>query len=406
MKKLWLHNHACMLLLCGISALFLYSCSREIRIEANKTGRNGSLTESTLGRNKTTLRLYLENSGSMDGYMCDGSDLKNAVYSYASDLSQHIRTSELYYINTKTIPYRKELRSYIKELTPSSFRQAGGNRTSSDIERILTSILKDVNDTTISILVSDCILDLQVKDSKKFLEETKISIKNIISQKLRSMPSLGIEILKMESVFEGKYYYPDGGTDFLADVKRPYYLWIFGNKNILAELNQLYPIDDIGYGYQNSVSFAKQTKLAYEVTNYHSTGQICKPSKNGNYQIRIYADFKPALIEKDKISDPANYSSTSPDIKITGIEPIKNKATQYTHVINIEIRQNANIKNASINFELSKTPEWVKETNDTTGANIRQNIDKTTGIKYLIDGVAEAYGNKQAQASFPFSIEN
>ena len=406
MKKLLLHNHACILILCGISALFLHSCSREIRIEANKTERNDTPTESTLGLNKTTLRLYLENSGSMDGYMCDGSGLKNAVYSYASDLSQHTCTSELYYINTKTIPYRKELRSYIKELTPFSFRQAGGNRTSSDIESILASITKDVNDTTISILVSDCILDLQVKDSKKFLEGTKISIKNIISQKLRSMPNLGIEILKMESEFEGKYYYQDGGTDFLTDVKRPYYLWIFGNKNILAELNQLHPIDDIGYGYQNSVSFAKQTKLAYEVTNYHSTGQICKPSKNGNYQIRIYANFKPSLIEKDKISNPANYSSTSPDIKITGIEPIKNKATQYTHIINVEINKNTNIKNASINFELSKIPEWVEETNDTTGANIRQNIDRTTGIKYLIDGVAEAYGDKQAQASFPFSIEN
>ena len=35
------------------------------------------------------IKLYVENSGSMDGYMFNGSELKDAVYSYVSGLSTH-----------------------------------------------------------------------------------------------------------------------------------------------------------------------------------------------------------------------------------------------------------------------------------------------------------------------------
>ena len=36
---------------------------------------------------KPILKVYIENSGSMDGYMCDGSQLKDAIFDYVSDLS-------------------------------------------------------------------------------------------------------------------------------------------------------------------------------------------------------------------------------------------------------------------------------------------------------------------------------
>ena len=36
------------------------------------------------------IKVYIENSGSMDGYMGDGSQLKDAVYSYVSSLASYI----------------------------------------------------------------------------------------------------------------------------------------------------------------------------------------------------------------------------------------------------------------------------------------------------------------------------
>ena len=40
----------------------------------------------------------------MDGYMCDGSQLKDAVSDYISDLNRNTSATELYYINSKVIP--------------------------------------------------------------------------------------------------------------------------------------------------------------------------------------------------------------------------------------------------------------------------------------------------------------
>lgn len=36
-------------------------------------------------------------------------------------------------------------------------------------------------------------------------------------------------------------------------------------------------------------------------------------------------------------------------------------------------------------------PDWVIESNDDSGIDINDNLNKTTGIKYLINGVADAY---------------
>lgn len=85
-----------------------------------------------------------------------------------------------------------------------------------------------MTDTSVSIFISDCILDLPVSNSQKFLSRCQISIKNAINEGRNKIPDLGVEIIKMTSDFNGKYYYPNGGIEKLKDVKRPYYIWILG----------------------------------------------------------------------------------------------------------------------------------------------------------------------------------
>lgn len=118
--------------------------------------------------NPPSLNVFIENSGSMDGYMCNGSELKDAVYSYISKLNRNTDTTRLFFINSDIIPYKKELRGFIKDLTPQSFRKAGGNRANSDIGEMLKNVLESVSDTTVSIFISDCILDLP-QDAMDFL---------------------------------------------------------------------------------------------------------------------------------------------------------------------------------------------------------------------------------------------
>ena len=73
-------------------------------------GRNVIVTwdniQQPISSNNFKLKVYIENSGSMDGYMCNGSELKDAVYSYVSVLSSYADTTELNYINSNIIPHR------------------------------------------------------------------------------------------------------------------------------------------------------------------------------------------------------------------------------------------------------------------------------------------------------------
>lgn len=95
----------------------------------------------TLQKTKNVhLKVYVENSGSMDGYMCPGSNLKDAVFDYVSDLSKMANTCSYYYINSKIIPCNMPLNSYIQNLTPQSFAKAGGNRAHTDLRNMIDRV--------------------------------------------------------------------------------------------------------------------------------------------------------------------------------------------------------------------------------------------------------------------------
>ena len=91
---------------------------------------------------------------------------------------------------------------------------------------MLSTVLDAMTDSTVSIFVSDCILDLPVSDAQRFLSTCQISIKNTINKGRKNIPLLGVEILKMKSDFNGKYFYQNGGSEFLTNVKRPYYILV------------------------------------------------------------------------------------------------------------------------------------------------------------------------------------
>lgn len=151
------------------------------------------------------LKVYVENSGSMDAYMCAGSNLKDAVFDYVSDLKRLTSSCSLYYINTRVIPFNGDLNTYIKNLTPQSFVSAGGNRANTDLRQIFDTIVKANGKQTVSVFISDCILDVS-QNAIDFLGNCQVSIKNIFNKALTTNPNLGVEIIKLDSKFDGYWY--------------------------------------------------------------------------------------------------------------------------------------------------------------------------------------------------------
>lgn len=363
------------------------------------------LITSTVPTTTPCLKVFVENSGSMDGYMCDGSQLKDALYDYVSDLNRNVDTTKLYYINSQIIPYSGNLTSYIKDLNPASFHKAGGNTANTDLGSIIASVLENVNDSTIALFVSDCILDLPAKDAQKFLTNCEIRIKDEVINAQKRVADLGVEVLKLSSNFNGKYFYPNGTVEVLKDVKRPYYIWIFGKKNYLANLNTAVPFSQlVKFDLGGIVAFANQSPVPFDIFNNGVTSKIIVPTQ-GNYHIIIQADFRTTLQPDGMVQDKENYSFNNSNLIVDSIGTISDPKSKYSHFIRFTIPKGTNIAQDCLTFNTPKMPSWVLESNDDTGVNIQENMAKTTGIKYLIQGVADAYKNENVSTTFNFNVK-
>ncbi|HBC21788.1 MAG TPA: hypothetical protein DC009_06900, partial [Porphyromonadaceae bacterium] len=339
--------------------------------------------------------------GSMDGYMCQGSELKDAVYAYISDLNSECSAVYLNYINSTVIPFAsKDITSYIKTMNPQTFAMAGGNRNTTDISEVIKRVLTGMDQNTVAILVSDCILALPGGDSTKELGICKTSVKLAVEDCRKKIPDLGVEILKMESTFTGTYYQLTGNEQ-LANVKRPYYIWVFGRAGTLARLNREADYTALP-GYKDMVAFTAPVLNAYRVSDKNdNTSGI--HAKGENYELMISADMRQSLQPESVITDKSNYSFGNRDLEIVEIKP-SSKDDKYSHIISFNKPERVRVPKETLKFTQPSLPEWIAATNEDKGMNIKANLSKTTGIGSIIGGVAEAYRKDKAVSTMKINI--
>ena len=353
----------------------------------------------TENRDSIELKVYVENSGSMDAYMCAGSNLKDAVFDYVSDLKRFSTSSSLYYINSKVIPFNGDLNNFVKNLTPQSFAQAGGNRANTDLRQILDTIVKANGKQTVSVFVSDCILDIP-QNAIDFLGNCQVSIKNTFNEALAEDPELGVQIIKLVSKFEG-YWYCGHNREFLKDVKRPYYIWVIGNQKYLAEFNKKVPVENIIGGIENYCAYATSQKIPF-----HMNKSTYVTNHSGKINVELLVNIRGSLQSDKLYKDVAQYQSANPEQVV--VESIKEitASSSYSHVINLEISKPETLKSETIYFSYPYLATWVSSSDDTTGQKVKDNLNKTTGLMALIKGVAEAYKNSTTYGSVSFELKN
>lgn len=359
----------------------------------------------TTAINNLSINVYMENSGSMDGYMCDGSDLKDAVFDYVSELNRVSSHTGLYYINSKPITFAGTLNDYIKTLNPVSFKKAGGDRKNSDLAKMLSATLDAVNDSTVCIFVSDCILDLPVADSQKFLNNCRISVKNAVNQCRQRVPDLAVEIIQLKSNFTGMYYYPSNKSEKLTDVERPYYIWIFGRASNLAKINAVAPLSVLdNYKFQGNVVFTSSVSIPYSVSNGYTKSNILK-AIDGSYKVILRANFSATLQPSEVIENTSNYSFHKKGITIESVTQITDKDSQFTHSIVFYVPEGSAIGEDILCLNAPQSlPQWLHDSNDESGTDITSKLNTTTGILQLVQGVADSYKNDTQITNCKFKI--
>ena len=346
------------------------------------------------------LKVYVENSGSMDAYMCAGSNLKDAVFDYVSDLKRLTTSCSLYYINSKVIPYNGELNSYIKDLTPQSFAKAGGGRSNTDLRDIFEKIIRANGKQTVSVFVSDCILDIP-ENAIDFFGNCQVSIKNTFNEALSANPGLGVEIIKLESKFEG-YWYCGHKRELLKDVKRPYYIWVIGDQRYLADFNKKVPVENIIGGIKEYSAYAAPQKIPFDITK-----STYVTNHSGKINVEVLINLRGSLQSGTMCKNTALYKSANPaQVTVASVNEITDASNRYSHVVTLEIENPETLRSETLTFSYPHLATWVSNSDDTTGANVKENLDRTTGLMALIKGVAEAYKNSTTYGSVSFELKN
>lgn len=268
-------------------------------------------------------------------------------------------------------------------------------------------ILNKTDENTVSIFVSDCILDVPNGDATDFFENRSIDIRNAFTKYLNKFNDLGVEVFRLESSFKGRYYYSHG-SEYLQDVKRPYYMWVIGNKNILADLNKKVPFLEIKHGVENYFAFSTNSLLPFDITNKNGISKknecICTKNRNGDYEMLIKANLNSTLQGSDVLCSISNYLTLTSNIQISNITEVTN--SPYSHAINVVIMNGDKRFAEKVLLKPLYAPFWLDEANDDSGKDIKKNIEKTTGIKYLVQGIADAYKKQQQLGEFKFVVSN
>src|SRR5690606_13341428 len=188
----------------------------------------------------TKLNLYMENSGSMNGYVNGNTTCKNAL----GDLLVYLKYEfgeqniHLHFINDTihSIEFDRDITQFAASLTPESMRV--GNTASSDLNLIFNTILQNTGPGTVSILFSDLIYSIQGSNTEQLLNYQKSQTKDAFLSKARSGDKLQTAIVQLSSTFNGTYWDKNNEKTLLRNAGRPWYMTITGEADRVADFNR------------------------------------------------------------------------------------------------------------------------------------------------------------------------
>jgi hypothetical protein len=382
---------------------------------------------------KSQVKFFIENSGSMDGYIRNTTEFEAALSDLLVQLQYHYDNKNLKvnFINTKVYPSQMdEVQNFVEALEPEKAPYKVGDRTVSKLNEILKMILDSTKQNNISILVSDCIYSLAKKDDTEgALEFEKSLTKGAFLEKSKQFGFATI-VLKMKSKFTGNYWNKDNGSVYLNGAERPYYIWIFGSNEHINEFSKkINPKSLKGFEYSYFLSdFSKEKQPYYtvlketnKVGSFKQTNRGEKDVKSisgigfdgGTLQFSIAVDLGNIQVDSSYLTTVKNYV-VPVGFTVKSIEKIdRNKLSQRdmvtvekttaTHFITVSTT--SKFTTQDLKLELSnKIPAWVAQSNSMDDRNVKDELDKTFGLSYLVQGVSEAYATQNPEQTSYFKI--
>ena len=380
-----------------IGALFFNSCGEgkyEVKI-------SNPVDIKTVDTKNVKLNVYIENSGSMDGYMHPSSEFKNDLYSYLGALSSEVKSTNLNYINSQIIPINESVEVFFQNLTPASFKGRGLNRSYSEIVKMLGDVLGKMDKNTVSVFASDCILDVPSGAANDYFENRRTTLRDTLKRYMNKNPNFAVEIICTSSQFDG-YLFPPSAKPVQFKGERPYYVWIFGPKDILGALNEkVVPKKTFRSNKIKHISsFAQCGQLPFTLSLRSQEGNIIE-IRGKKHEFDILANLSSSLLPDDELSKSNTYSYKESKASFSSIERITSASSDYTHTIHVQFDNSSKPIKQVVSLKMNEKPDWAESMNDDKKGDIAA---KTFGIKYLVYAVSDAFENATpAQLIFEIS---
>ena len=381
-----------------------------------------------------TVNLYIENSGSMDGYVLGQREFKDDILTLLTKLNHHYGMENVNVCMINNGIYQTNINADLNRFD-ANFRQVWGvgNNQNTNLNHIFDQVLEQTDNQTISILFSDFIYSIPSQGQTiDLLNRAKILTQNAFLSRWRQNQMLmATTIIKMNSRFDGWYFpYTGDSNRFRINMTRPYYIFIFGNQEIVHDFNQLISLSNIN-GFTNKFMITSENeKDPYwsvlptsftagrfrpdrnESTSNHIHGiSNVQLSRNGGGCSRsaplpltfsVAVNFSQIEAEEEYILDPNNYLVTTNNFTITSIHPIDEvskiitqsdqkmiKNGNPTHII---ILKGNSLGISNVNFYLKKEiPQWVYNSTSLDDTTLAMPEGATFGFSYLVEGIFEAY---------------
>ena len=381
------------------------------------------------------VNVYLEISGSMNGYVNGGtSTFQQVVHEYLSGINNagFASTVNYYYIGSKITPKGNNLDNYITKLTPSSFNAAGGGATT-DIGGLFKTILGDMDNNTISIFISDCIISPgSINSPADYAHGQMIDVRNAIVNYVNQYQDLACLVYQFDSGFKGRYFdYQNKPRN--VNMQRPFYIWVFGHTYNVYNLKLQYvPDRDFKVAPIRNQWMIFNTPLAELQENNKYGVLLPNLIQNGKYTRRnattisgiqrvdeLYrfsfgANMGKAelLMGKDFIEDTDNYAhvvNKMNNLTYYGvIEPDMNPGSPYTELFRVDSPQPFQKGVFSLAF-IPKVPKWAVTCTDLDDRTFNGvNDNKTYGLINIFEGIYNGFnsgGRDNILARFDFEIK-
>ncbi len=381
------------------------------------------------GVDDLSLTIYFERSGSMVPYdqRGGGGQLKKAV----NDLINHFPAGskvDINIVNDGIYPYQHTVDEFLQDRDIYQSTAGIGDASYTDFQLIFNKILEAQRPGNVSVLVSDLIYSPKdthgVSLDKIFNEENSLATRAFARYNGKS-----VVVQQFMGDYSGKYY-PYNGEPFNYSGKRPFYLVIIADSDVMDQLAQDKRYSGVldAAAARNSYRFNQGTSEvqcrvlpewkdnAGRFRVKHGEGIVlakCQGDREtGKLCFSMAANLGGLTMDDALLTNAANYQVQSIDGYTLAVQPIdqsmftannKDYLEGMTHILTLtgDLKSPRDEVHISLRNEL---PGWVHQSSSDNDTSTGGSFATTTlGLEQLLGGMFDAM--KGGSSYFDVTIE-